>query len=137
MVEVGAHAFQHDLAVDVDHVRVAHAAAVDDLGHLHARLQLVGLHPHGEDAHVAGLHVFRDLVRQAGQRARRQIFQHKGLEGAANLDQFLRDAGGNFPARVVGDQRDLFRGLNAQAGVHRVVGAGREFGIEFDPGDIG
>ena len=39
------------------------------------------LHPHGEDADVAGLHVFGDLVRQAGQRARREIFQHEGLEG--------------------------------------------------------
>ncbi len=85
VVEVGAHAFQHDLAIDVDHVRVAHAPPVDDARHLHARLQFVGLHPHGEDAHVAGLHVFRDLAGQAGQRARRQIFQHEGLEGTADL----------------------------------------------------
>src|SRR5208283_4746176 len=53
--KIGAHAFQHDLVIDVDHVRVAHLAPVHDVGHLHARLQFIGLYSNGEDADLAGL----------------------------------------------------------------------------------
>ncbi len=87
--EVGAHAFQHDLLVDVDHVGVAHLAAVDDVGHLHARLQFVALRVHGEDADLAGLHVVGDRGGKIGQRTRRQILQHEGLERRAHASQFV------------------------------------------------
>ncbi len=137
LVVVGAHAFQHDLLVDVDHVRVAHLAAVHDVGHLHARLQLVALHLDGEDADIAGFHVVGDLRRQVGQRAWRQVFQHERLEGRAQLRQLLSDAGGDLATGVVGDQRDLFARLNAKASVDRVVSARREFGIESSFGEIG
>ena len=128
LVVVRAHAFQHDLPVDVDHVGVAHPAAVHDVGHLHARLQFVALHIHGKDADVAGLHVLGDLGWKVGQRTRRKIFQHEGLEGRAQLRQLLRNAGGDVAAGIVGDERDLLVRLDAQAGVDRVAGAGRESG---------
>ncbi len=35
--EVGPHAFQHDLMIDVDHVGVPDFAAVHHVGHLHPR----------------------------------------------------------------------------------------------------
>ncbi len=137
LVVVGAHAFQHDLLVDVHHVRMAHLAAIDDVGHLHARLQLVALHLDGEDGDVAGLHVLGDLTRQVGQRARRQVFQHERLEGRAQLLQLGGDAGGDLATFVVGDDRDLLRRLDAEAGIDRVVGARRELGIERCFGEIG
>src|ERR1700677_5383331 len=49
----------------------------------------------------------------------------------------MRDAGGNLHARMVGNERDFFRRLDAQAGVHSAFRTGRELRIEFDLGDIG
>ena len=57
---VGAHALTHDLRRDVDHVRVPHASLVHDVGELHARGQLVLLHLHGKDRHLALVQVGRD-----------------------------------------------------------------------------
>src|SRR5438067_5048227 len=45
--EICAHSFQHDLPIDVHHVRVPDAAAIYDLRHLHPRAQLVGLNLNG------------------------------------------------------------------------------------------
>ncbi len=61
--EVGAHALGHDLGGDVDHVGVTHAATVDDVGHLHAAVEFVGLDGDGEDADLRGLHVGEDCWR--------------------------------------------------------------------------
>src|SRR5271165_1507785 len=69
--EVGPHALQHNLVVDVNHVGVPNLAAVDHVGHLHARAQFVGLRLHGEDANLAGLEIVHDLFRKIGQRAGR------------------------------------------------------------------
>src|SRR5262249_53685347 len=49
-VEVGAHALQHDLAIDIHHVSVPHAASVHDVGHLHARLQFIALRMNRKNA---------------------------------------------------------------------------------------
>ena len=106
-VEVGAHAFEHDFVADVDHVGVAHAAAIDDVGHLHARLQLVLLHSDGEDADVAGLHVVGDFAGQAGERASRDFFQHERFEWGPDLGQLLYDAGGDLAVGRVGDDGDF------------------------------
>ena len=59
------------------------------------------------------------------------------LKGEPSVAQFLRDAGGNFAAGVVGDERDFLVGLNAQAGVDGVIRAGRELGIKGSFGEIG
>ena len=59
------------------------------------------------------------------------------LNGEPTLHQFVRDAGCDLAAVVVGDDRDFFRRLNPQAGIHRVVGAGRKFGVECGFGEIG
>ena len=96
--EVGAHAFQHDLVIDVDHVGVADLAAVDHIGHLHARLQFVGLRLHRKDADLAGFEVVHDFTRQIGQRTRRKFFQNPGPVGSAQSFQFMDDAGARFPA---------------------------------------
>ncbi len=53
LVKIGAHALEHHLAVDVDHVAMAHLPAIDDVGELHARAELVALHVHGQDADLA------------------------------------------------------------------------------------
>jgi len=116
---------------------VTHLVAVDDVGHLHARFQFVALHVHRKDADVAGLHVVGDLGWQVGQGTRRQVLQHEGLEGRSQLQQLLRDAGGDVAAGVVSDEGNLLARLNAQASVDRVAGARREFGIERGLGEIG
>ena len=123
--------------VDVDHVRVTHLAAIDDVGHLHARLQLVALHSDGEDPDVAGFHVVGDFLRKRSQRTRREIFQYEGLEGRAQVREFMRDAGRDLATSVVGDQRDFFARLNAEAGVDGVMRAGRELGVKSGFGEIG
>ena len=56
--EIRAHPFQHDLAVDVDHVAVADFVRVDDGGHLDARAEFAGLRDRAEDAHLR----FRQVV---------------------------------------------------------------------------
>ena len=78
LVIVRAHPFEHDLPVDVHHVRVPHAPAIDDVGQLHAGAELVRLHVHGEDADVAPLHVRGDR-RAAGsvERPRRDVLEHE------------------------------------------------------------
>ena len=79
LAEVRAHALEHDAAVDVDHVRVPHLAAVDDIGHLHARPQFVGLRPNREDADVARLHILEYLARHVVQGPRGEIFENPGV----------------------------------------------------------
>ena len=91
LVVVGAHALAHDFGRDVDHVGVAHAAAVDDVGHLHARVELVGLHLHGEDGDLRGFHVCEDGGRHVGERARGEIFEDEGVQGAAALGELGGD----------------------------------------------
>ena len=86
--EVGAHALRHDLGGDVDHVGVAHAAAVHDVGHLHAAVQLVGLDLDGEDTDLRGLHVFEDDSGHLGKGSRCDGLQDKGIPGAADALQF-------------------------------------------------
>ena len=51
--EIGAHAVHHDFLGDVDHVRVAHLAAIHHIRHLHAGLQFAVLRLRGEDADLA------------------------------------------------------------------------------------
>ncbi len=136
-VEVCPHALHHDLVINVDHVGVAHAPAIHDIGHLHARFQLVALYIHRKNADLAGLHVVGDFPRKTGERAFGDFLEDKGLERRTDFDQFLRDAGGDLAAGQVGDDRDLFLGLNPQAGIHRVVGARRELGVEGRGGQVG
>ena len=127
-VEVGAHALAHDLRRDVDHVGVAHVAAVDDVGHLHARVELVGLHLDGEDGDLRGFHVGEDGGGHVDERARGQVFEHEGVPGAAALGQLRAEGGGDGLGGAVGDERDLFGGLDAQAGGDGRARAGNEFG---------
>ena len=129
-VVVGAHAITHDFRRDVDHVGVAHAAAIDDVGHLHARVQFVGLDLDGEDGDGGGFHVFEDCGGHVSKRARREVFEDEGVEGAAALFQLRSDGGGDGLGDAVGDERDLLVGLDAEAGEDGGAGAGDEFSGE-------
>lgn len=114
--EVSAHALGHDLGGDVDHVGVAHAAAIDDVGHLHAAVKLVGLDFDGEDADLRGLHVFEDGGGQIDERTGREGFEDEGVPGAADLVQLRDKGGGDGEAALVGDEGDLLVWLDTQAG---------------------
>ena len=103
-------------------------ASIDNVGHLHARVKLVGLHLHGEDGDGGGFHVFEDGGGHVDERTRREVFEDKGVEGTAALGELGRDGGGDGLSDAVGDERDLLVGLNAQAGEDGGAGAGDEFG---------
>ncbi len=107
---------------------VTHAAAVDDVGHLHARAKFVGLHLHGENGNLRGFHVFEDGGGHVGERARREIFEDEGIEGASALGELGGDGGSDRLGDAVGDERDLLVGLNAQAGEDGGTSAGDEVG---------
>ena len=127
-VEVRAHALAHDLRRDVDHVGVAHVAAVDNVGHLHAGVKFVGLHLHGKDGDLRGLHVGEDGSGHVRERARSQVFKDEGVPGAAALGQLRGDCGGDGLGGAVGDEGDLLGRVDAKAGGDGGARAGDEFG---------
>ena len=130
LAEISTHAFQHDLAVDVDHVGVADAPAVHDRGHLHARGQFAGLSRGGEDAHLARFQVVEDGLGHVPQRTLGEIFQGPHLVGSAHSGDFTGDAASNFLRLAVSDQRNFFLRPDAQAHSNGITGAGKELRIE-------
>ncbi len=127
-VEVGAHALAHDFRRDVDHVSVAHVAAVDDVGHLHAGVELVGLHLHGEDGDLRGFHVGEDGGGHVGERTRGEVFKNECVPGAPALGELRGEGCGDGLGDAVGDERDLLVRRDAQAGGDGGAGAGDELG---------
>ena len=127
-MEIGPHPLAHDLRGDVHHVRVAHMASIDHVGHLHPRPQLVALHHHGEDADVRGLHVLQHRVRHLGERPRRKVLQDEPVPAAAFGGQLGGQRPGDRRGGQIGDQRHLLVRLDAQAGFDGAVGAGGELG---------
>ena len=104
LTEIGAHAFQHDAPVDVDHVGVAHLAAVDHVGHLHAGAEFVGLGLHGENADFARLHVVEYVRRACPRGGAGPGLRGSMLRGETGAVQFGCERGGDFGAGVVGDE---------------------------------
>src|ERR1700730_19146104 len=92
---------------DVDHVSVTHATAVDDVGHLHAGVELVGLDGDGEDADLRGLHVIEDGGGHFGEGTRCDVFENERVPGAADAVEFGGDGGGDGEAALVGDEGDF------------------------------
>src|SRR5579863_1965478 len=129
-LEVGSHAFEHDLPVDIDHVRVADLAAIDHVGHLDARAEFIRLHLDGKDGDLAGFQVVENLAWQVFQRAVCQFLQNPGVVRCAHLLEFSNDGGGNLKGDFVRNDTHALAWLNAQADVHGVVSPGGEFGIE-------
>src|SRR5271163_6391 len=74
--KVRSHSLQHDLPVDIDHVCVTNLASIHHVGHLHARMQFIGLRLHSKDADLAGLEIVNDFLWKIAQRSRRQVLQH-------------------------------------------------------------
>ena len=129
-MEIGAHAFEHHLPVDVDHVAVAHLAAIDDVGELHARAQLVALHVHGQDADLAPLHVLGDRRRQVAQRPLGDLLEDERLVGRADLLDLVDQAGRDVLAIAIGNHRHALVRLDVEADADRIPGARRQAGIE-------
>jgi len=129
-VEVGAHALEHDAFFDIDHVGVAHAAAVDDVGHLHAAVEFALLGDDGEEGDLGLFHVFEDGGGHVGEGAGGVIFKAEGIPLAAEGIELVGEGGGDLLAGEVGDEGDAFGLLNAEAGMDGVVGAGGKLGVE-------
>jgi len=107
---------------------VAHAAAVDDVGHLHAGVELVGLDLDGEDGDLAGFHVGQDGGGHAGEGAKGEVFENEGRPLAAELGELGGDGGGDGGGGLVGDEGDFFVGGDAETGGDGGTGAGGEVG---------
>src|SRR5216683_1699234 len=120
-----------DLGGDVDHVGVAHAAAIDYVRHLHAAAEFVGLDLDGEDADLRALHVGEDGGGHLDEGPGRDAFQHECVPGAADLFELACDGGGDGEATVVRDERGFFAGLDLKAGGDGVARAGRELRRKF------
>ena len=128
--KIRPHPFQHDLPVDVHHVGVPDLAPVYHVRHVHARLQFVRLRLYSEDAYLTGFQIIQYLLRQIGQRTRRQILQDPCPVRRPDLLQFQNDGSSDFLRVLIGDDADFFMGCHAQADVHRIAGAGSKFRIE-------
>jgi hypothetical protein len=63
-----------------------------------------------------------------GEWTRREFFENKCVEKAAALGQLRRNRGGDRFGRAVGDQSNLFLGLDAETGKDSGAGAGGKFG---------
>ena len=124
--EIGAHALGHDLGGDVDHVGVAHPAAIDDVGHLHAAVQFVGLHLDGEDAHLRALHIFQNRRGHLRQGPRSDGLQYECIPHAADAVQFAGQRRSDHQAALVGNERHFFISLNFEAGRDSVARARRK-----------
>ena len=105
-------------------------ATIYDICHLHAGAQFVSLRLHRKNGNLAGLEIISDLLRQIGQRTRDQLFQPPRAIDRANPLQLAHDAGSNLFCRLIGNYCDLLVGLNSQAHVDRIAGAGSKFRIE-------
>ena len=111
--EVGAHALHHDALLDVHHVRVAHLAAIDDIGHLHAALQFVLLRYDGEDTHFALVHVCQHLGRHIWRGPPAVILQTEGGIAGTHLFDLPHQGGRNLLAHLVGDDGNSLGGIDA------------------------
>ena len=116
---------------------VAHAPAVDDVGHLHAAAEFVGLNFDGKDADLRAFHVVEHVAGHADERARRDLFEDEGVPGAAQPGEFDGHGGGDLEAAPVGDEGDFFVRLDAQAGGDGVVRAFTELRGKRDFEEVG
>ncbi len=129
--EVRAHAFQHDLLVDVDHVGVADFAAVHDVGHLHARPQFVGLRLHGEDADLAGFQIVersRAADRSAAAAPALPAPRRDREQPSASSSRTMLAAISRLASSVMTVTFSL--GWMRRHTSHRIARAGRKFRIE-------
>jgi len=118
--KVRTHPLQHDLPVNVHHVRMANLPPIHHVSHLNPRSQFVRLHLHRKNRNLACLQVVQDRARQITQRTLRHVFEHPRMVRRSQLLEFMHNRRRNLGRRHVGDDANLFRRLNAQAHVHRV-----------------
>ena len=88
--------------------------AVDDVRHLHARTQFIGLRLHRENADVARLDVGEDFAGHVLQRPWRQVFQNEGVIVHAEALEFRRQRRADLQARAIRDQGHFLVGLYAE-----------------------
>ena len=105
---------------------VADPAALDRRDDRHARRQLALLRLHAQDSGIAVLESSKHFVGGGGDRPRGDALDQDLVDRRTDACKRGRDAGGNFSAGLVGDQRDLFSGLDGEADLDGVTRAGLE-----------
>ncbi len=109
-------------------MRIADAQPLDERHDFHARAELTLLRLDAQNPGVRALQCVKHPLRRAGQRPRRDAFNQDALPGRAGVVERRRDARSDLAARFIGDERDALPGLDRQADVDRVSGAGHEVG---------
>ena len=95
-----------------------------------ARLEVILQDAVDEPAARDKVTALKNLLRHINQGAGSKLLQNKGPERAANIAQFVDEAGGNFLAGVVGDHGHLLLRLHAQTHVHGIESAWKKFGVK-------
>ncbi len=135
-LEIGPHAFAHDLAADVDHVPVANVVLVHDVAHLHARGELAALGLGAENRDLRSGEIVEHGLGHAFERALGHFLEDEnGVVGSDFLDLGL-EGGGDVARRLVGDDGDALVRLEAQAIADGVAGAGHELGVDGQDGVV-
>src|SRR5215831_3426005 len=136
-LEIRAHTLEHDLAIDVHHVRVPDLASVDYVGHLDARAQLVSLCLNGKDRDVALFKVIENFAGKIDEGAAGKLLQNPCLIWCAQLFEFRHHGGCNFERSFVGNHTNALGRLNPEADIHRIASPGGKLRVkgnvvEFD-----
>ena len=129
--KIGAHAFEHDLAIDVHHVGVPDPVMVYHGGHLGARAEFARLTLCGKDGDLRERQVIQNNLRHVRERPPRMMLQHKQTVLRPNPLHFRlqrrRDAAGDR----VRDNRDSLLRFQSQTSIDRVARAGEQFRINW------
>ena len=72
-------------------------------------------------------HILKHRGGHVCERARREVFKNEGIERASALGELGGNRSCDGLGHAIGDQRDLFVRLNAQAGEDGGAGAGNKF----------
>src|ERR1700689_5082456 len=91
-------------------------------------MKFVRLHLHRKDGDLRGFHVGQHRSRHVDQGPRRQIFQHENIPWAATFSELGSKSRSDSFRGSIGNERDFFLRVDAQAGGDGGVRARSEFG---------
>jgi hypothetical protein len=127
--KIGAHSFQHDFAVDIDHVPMPDAVIIDHAGHLRPSGKLTGLRLRGEDRHLRECQIIQNDFRHVLERTPRMMLQHKQTVVRTDPLYLLLERRCDFARRGVGDHCDPLLRFQSKTNVNRVARAGEQLRI--------
>src|SRR5215211_4512107 len=104
--KIGAHSFDHDLAIDIHHVSVTDPVMVYHAGHLSARAEFAGLGLRGEDRYLRQCQVVENDLRHVWERPARVMFEDKQTVIRPDLLHYRLQRRRDVAGERVRDDRD-------------------------------